>query len=80
MDFFNWWLDGWDQIGDTIINALPKSPIVFLQTNDTVNTFISWVNYFIPIYTFIAMTEAWLTAIAVYYIVSVILRWAKVIE
>ncbi len=80
MDIFKWWLDGWEQIGNTLVNALPKSPIVFLQSNDTINHYLSYVNWFIPIYTFVSMTEAWLTAIVVYYVVSVALRWAKVVE
>ena len=59
---------------------LPKSPIVYLQMNDTVKKYIGYVNFFIPVYLWISVLEGWLVAICVYFVVQAILRWVKVIE
>lgn len=67
-------------IGNQIIGILPKSPITYLQSVPEVNKYLGMVNWFIPIYTMIGLTEAWLTAIAIYYVLQAILRWAKIIE
>ena len=78
------WLDGvkdkFGEIGDAIIEILPKSPISFIAASPEAEKVMGYVNFFIPIYSMIAILEAWLTAIVVYYVVQVILRWAKVVE
>ena len=80
MDLLNWITDNFQKIVDGIINALPKSPIVFLSTNPSISKVLSYVNWFIPIYLWISVLETWLIAIATYYIYQVILRWVKAIE
>lgn len=80
MDFLNWLSDSFSTIIDNILNLLPKSPIVFLTSNPTITKYMSYVNWFIPIYLWISILESWLTAVVTYYIVQVILRWAKVVE
>lgn len=67
-------------IGNHIINILPKSPITYLESIPEVEKYLGMVNWFIPIYTMIGLTEAWLTAVAIYYVVQAVLRWAKIIE
>ena len=80
MDFFNAVGDTLSNIGDKIIDILPKSPFVFLESNPQIKEILSFLNWFIPIDTMIALTESWLTAIGIYYVVQAILRWAKIIE
>ncbi len=78
------WLDGvkdfFADIGNSIIEILPSSPIVYLESNPEIEKVMGYVNFFIPIYSFIALLEGWLIAIMIYYAVVVILRWAKIIE
>lgn len=80
MDFF-------EKVGLTItevfnklLDALPKSPITYLEANPEVKKFLSYANYFIPISTMIALAELWLFAILLFYVYQVILRWIKMIE
>lgn len=80
MDFFNWVSESFSEIGQKIIDFLPTSPIVYLETIPEVKKYLGYINWFIPVYSMISLTEAWLFAIAVYYIVQIALRWIKVVE
>lgn len=80
MDLFEWVKEGFQDIAEALIDFLPTSPIVFLQTSPEIKKYLGMLNWFIPIYTMIGITEAWLTAIGLYYIVQIILRWVKAIE
>lgn len=80
MDLLDWLSDNFSKIIDSIINSLPKSPIVFLSSNASISRILSYVNWFIPVYLWISILESWLVAIATYYIYQVILRWIKAIE
>lgn len=68
------------ELWEKLVDFLPISPIVFIQSIPEVEKYLGMLNWFIPIYTLISMTEAWLTAIVTYYVVQAILRWAKIIE
>lgn len=80
MDFLSSIGETVSSIGDKIIELLPRSPISFIDSNPQIREYISFMNWFIPVDTMIAMTEAWLTAIVIYYVVQIILRWAKIVE
>lgn len=80
MDFLNGLGDTVSGIFNRILDILPKSPFVFLEANPQIKEVLGFLNWFIPIDTMIAMTESWLTAIAIYYVTQAILRWAKIIE
>lgn len=80
MDFLNSIGETVSNIGNQIIDILPKSPIVYLESIPEIEKYLGMLNWFIPIYTMIGLTEAWLTAIVIYYVVQAILRWVKIIE
>lgn len=80
MDFLEGLGETVSGIGNKILDILPKSPFTFLDANPQVREILGFLNWFIPIDTMIGMTEAWLTAIGVYYVLQAILRWAKIIE
>lgn len=80
MDLFNYLGDKFSAIGQTILEVLPTSPIVYLEANDEIRQVLAWVNWFIPIYSMISTLEAWLMCILFYYIYQVALRWFKIIE
>lgn len=65
---------------EKLIDILPKSPIVYLTANPTVREYLGYINWFIPIYSMLTLLEGWLTAIVVYYVVQIVLRWIKAIE
>lgn len=80
MDFFNWVSQSFSEIGEKIIDFLPSSPIVYLESIPEVKKYLGMVNWFIPIYSMISLTESWLIVVLLYYVVQVILRWINVIE
>jgi hypothetical protein len=79
-------MDGFSQaiydIAEGALSILPDSPFTFLSNYSTspVGQWLGYLNWFIPVNSFIAILEAWLLAIGVYYLLSIILRWAKAIE
>lgn len=67
-----------------VLAMLPESPFTMILNSLAANSFMSkilaMVNWFIPIYSWIAILEVWLAAVAVYYIYQAILRWLNAIE
>ncbi len=61
------------------LSILPDSPITALD-NSPVAAYLGIINWFMPISFFLSSMELWLTAIAVYYAISAILRWVKAIS
>lgn len=79
----------WDALTDalvsfavSVVELFPQSP--FSVLNDLASSeFYEWLqmlNWFVPINTFVAILEGWLTCVALYYVYQVVLRWVKVIE
>lgn len=67
---------------ETISGPL-TSPFVILTEmvpDSQLGQILRWVNYIIPVYTWISILEAWLLCIAIYYGISVILRWLHAIS
>lgn len=65
-----------------VLSFLPDSPFLVLQnmSNSDMYQWIKWLNWFIPINTFVSIMEAWLVGIGLYYIYQIVLRWLKAIE
>lgn len=65
-----------------VLGFFPNSP--FLVLNELSGTeFAEWLgflNWFVPINSFVAILEGWLSGIAIYYVWQVVLRWLKAIE
>lgn len=66
----------------TLVGALflllPSSPFQNIPSLD--GTWISYINYFIPVGTILAHTALYITAVGAYYLIRIALRWAKAIE
>lgn len=62
-----------------ILSFLPDSPFNFDRASEFADI-MGYINYFIPIGTFLKILAGWLTAIGAYYVYSLILRWIKAIE
>ena len=60
------------------INLLPPSPLDFVSFLD--GTWLGWINYAFPIAEIIVITEAYLLALATYYLYRSILRWMKAVK
>lgn len=65
---------------DAVLSLLPRSPFVsFIDAMENL-PFLSALNYFIPISTFISIGEAWLVSVGVFYLYSILLRWIRAIS
>jgi len=61
------------------VNCLPDSPFTMLD-NSPIQSILPYINWFIPLSSMVSILEVWLSAIAVYYVYSAVLRWVKAIN
>lgn len=65
---------------DWVLGLLPTSPFVaYIDALGSV-PFLSYLNYFVPVSSFVAIGEAWLVSVGLFYLYSIILRWIRAIE
>ena len=78
---FNWITDKLDTILSSILLLLPDSPFTgIIYDNPALEEVLGYMNYFLPISEILVILTAWLTAISIFYVYQLILRWAKAIE
>lgn len=71
------------QLGKTILNFFPADPFenVIVQFSAMFdNAVLEYLNYFIPVGLFLKVLAIWLVAVAAYYVVTPLARWAKLIS
>lgn len=69
-----------DKFLKVIISLLPLSPFAgFIDSLEGI-PYLGYINYFIPVGTMLKIGAAWLSAITVFYLWSVVARWIKLIE
>lgn len=74
--FMNKMLD----LAETVLGWLPTSPFAdeqLLSIQDS--TGLSWLSWFFPVHDALVLTAAWVAAIALFYLASILLRWVKAI-
>lgn len=65
---------------DSVLSVLPTSPFVaYIDAIEGI-PWLSTLNYFVPIGTFIAIGQTWLISVGVFYLYSIVLRWIRAIE
>lgn len=62
-----------------VAGIFPSSPFYLIEQSGFADL-IAQINFFIPIYEFVSIAEAWLVAVGLYYAVSTLARWVKTIE
>lgn len=62
-----------------VLSFLPKSPFTSILNAMEDIPFLDALNWFIPVSTFVAIGEAWLVAVGIYYLYSIVLRWIKAV-
>ena len=68
---------------DVIIQLLPTSPfkgVIKGMESEEVQQVLSYLNWFVPVKEIVGILAAWLTAISLYYIYVIVLRWIKAIK
>lgn len=63
-----------------ILSLLPDSPFQSLSMPSSVSTRLGYLNWLVPVSSILTVLTAWLTAVSIFYIYQIILRWTKVIE
>lgn len=64
----------------TVLSWLPTSPFADVASDFQSSLGLAWLNWFIPVGRMVEVTAAWCTAIALYYLASIMLRWVKAIQ
>lgn len=64
---------------NVFLALLPDCPFESYISATKHNEILKYVNWFIPVSDFIAIGQAWLIAIGVFYLYQVVLRWLKVV-
>ena len=67
-------------IFDKILKFLPTSPFITFINKMQDLPYFGYLYYFLPISQIIAIGEAWLVAIGLFYAYQIILRWIRAIE
>lgn len=82
----SWWGDlrqSMIDLASQVIMKLPESPIVAglgEAGSSPIDDWMPMVNWFVPFGTLLTILGVWLSAVAVYYLFQIVLRWIKVIE
>lgn len=66
-----------------VVNLLPESPFLMIENfplDSEIAVYLRWLNYFIPVSSWVPVLEAWLFAIAIYYVYAIALRALNVIS
>lgn len=69
-----------DKLLAVIVALLPLSPFTDAIDSLAQVPYLGYINYFIPVGTCLKIGTAWLSAIALFYLYSVIARWVKLIS
>lgn len=64
---------------DAIVSVLPTSPFQDFLADFASLPFLGYLNWFFPVRGCLIVMVSWLTAIAVFYLYSIIMRWVKMI-
>ena len=62
---------------DVLFILLPGSPFKLVYANDTVVSYLGYINWLVPVGILVSITELWLVAVSAFYLVQIPLRWAK---
>jgi hypothetical protein len=66
-------------VGSLILSILPASPFADVDFGDLDALGLHWLNWFVPVGTFLTILGVWLAAAAVYIVVQMVLRFFRVI-
>ena len=69
-----------DKFLSFLLQILPTSPFAPMIDSLEKMPYLGYINYFVPVGICIKIGEAWLAAIVVFYLWSVVARWIKLIE
>lgn len=62
-----------------VMAFLPYSPFTVVINSIGEIPYLSYFNWFFPVSECVAVLEAWIAVVAIYYVYSAIMRWIKII-
>lgn len=68
-----------NKFAEALTKVLPLSPFKDFLSSFADIPYLGWLNWFVPFKAIIVIMMAWLGAIALFYLYSIIMRWLKVI-
>lgn len=71
--------DAWGGLVQNIVQLLPTSPFAPWIEQFAALPGLGWLNWLFPVRGCLQVMAAWLTAVALFYVYSVIARWVKLI-
>ena len=84
MDSIIDWMDSLvEKFWDQILNFLPGDPFteyIYQLKYGTISQYLGYINYFFPVKFLLYSFGAFLSCLALYYTISVVLRWIKAID
>ena len=73
-------VNGLVNTGNSFLDMLPVCPFYRVQEITLSNEMLSWLSWFIPFDAIIALINAWLAAVILWYTAKKGLRWARFIS
>lgn len=84
INMVNHLLFGLSEVFKFVINLLPNSPFLSIAGNqaqsNVILKYLGTLNWIIPFDVLINITFLWVSAIGIYYLYQVVLRWVKAIQ
>ena len=77
--FFDWMYKLASGLGRQVLKLLPTSPFRSFIDGFQAPQYLGWLNWFFPVSEIISILVLWLSAVALFYLYSVIMRWVKLI-
>lgn len=65
--------------GEMLMKVLPTSPFRSFIKSFEAPQYLGWLNWFFPVREVLSILTIWLSAIALFYIYSIVMRWIKMI-
>lgn len=75
---FNLLIKALGNVATFLINILPTSPFLVVESLEI--PYLNNLNWILPVDLFLSILGYWVSAIAIYYLVQIVLRWVKVIQ
>lgn len=67
------------KVQEFLQTILPVSPFRPYIDALKVSEYMAYINYFVPVGTMVDILGAWITCMGLFYMYSVIMRWAKIV-
>lgn len=79
IDFVNFLIAAVGGILSFLFSVLPDTPFSLVDIAPVAD-FLGYLNYLLPVTEIVAILTVWCSAIGVYYIYQIVLRYVKVVE